>query len=88
MSNGKDATVMPLPNEMELRIRFLCAALASVPNGAWNAIRETLSDAQKKQPELSTAIIADRLAKAAVYVLKSEKKPEAKTTGAGDSWGS
>jgi hypothetical protein len=72
--------------ERELRVRFLSAALAGCAEAGAQAIYATLSEAQKKQPELAAAIMADQIARAALYVLKTDRPKEEKKGGA--SWGS
>lgn len=70
----------------ELRVRFLSSAIAGIAQSAAGPILKTLSEKQRKQPELAAAIMADRLARSAVYVLTTDK-PE-KTEEGGASWGS
>jgi hypothetical protein len=74
----------------ELRIKFLSAALAGIGPAASAAIYKTLNEKQRKFPDLAAAIVADKLARAAVYVLESSRpsgdaQPE---TEGGTSWGS
>jgi hypothetical protein len=74
MTDAKYPDRVPGTPEYELRVRFLTAAIAALPAKAWEAIYGTLSDAQKKKPDLAAAIMADRLARCAVFVLRDQEK--------------
>lgn len=79
-----DQTEVPTgPSDLELKLRFMQSAIAALPLPTWKAIHETLTEAQKKDPSFAAAVMAEKVARAATAVFRSEKREK---KNGGGSW--